>query len=99
MMMPARPRTDFVLVQGGLMDEFPEVRMGLIGGMIGYAGSRKYIARNPVEWLTDSEQMISVGADRVQRWVLTRTPPKGVVRLKARRWSRQSGKGKRDNGD
>ncbi len=89
---------DFVLVQGGFMDEFPEVRMGLIGGTVGYAGSRKYIARNPMEWLVDSGAMMSAAADGVQRCVLTRTPPKGITHIKPRRWSRQFGKSKQVNG-
>ncbi len=89
---------DFVLVQGGFMDELPDVRMGLIGGTVGYAGSRKYIARNPMEWLVDSGAMMSAAADGVQRWVLTRTSPKGITRIKPRRWSRQFGKSKQVNG-
>jgi len=85
---------DFVLVQGGFMDEFPDVRMGLIGGTVGYGGSRKYIARNPMEWLVDSGTMMSSAADCVQRWVLTRTSSREILRLKPRRWSRQCGKRK-----
>jgi len=72
---------DYGLVQSGLIDAFPQLRLTLMGAD-GDPGSRKYIASRPIEWVYDSGRMVTTAADLLQRWAITRQRPKGVTRLK-----------------
>lgn len=86
---------DYVMAQTGLMDEFTAVRTATLRSTCPNQRSIRYASLNCLEWQTNAGGMISAAADLVQRWVLSRQAPKGVLRLKLRAVSA----GPEQNGD
>ncbi|NLX07222.1 MAG: GntR family transcriptional regulator [Phycisphaerae bacterium] len=76
---------DYVVVETGLAQKFPNVAISTLSIGQRHTGSRGFTRHVRRFWDSDYEQMISLASDLVQRWVLTGQMPKGVVRLTSQR--------------
>ncbi len=73
---------EYVLVETGLAEKFPNTQLATIRSTGPNNRCRKYRRLGCVDVISDSTQMVSRAADIVQKWVLSRQPAKEIVRLK-----------------
>jgi DNA-binding LacI/PurR family transcriptional regulator len=76
---------EHAMVQTGLMDKFPSLQVATFRGTSPNERTIRYAKLGCLEWFTDLGQMMAQAADLVQRWVLSRQMPKGVIHLKLKR--------------
>ncbi len=76
---------DFVLMETGIIDSLPQVQLIAPVVVDGNVRTRKYNEIRPWTWSWDSAEVVSKGADIVQRWVLSRNRPQGITRIPQRR--------------
>jgi len=72
---------DFVVVETGLLGEFPGLQLASMTDPILNTRTRTYNQSGVARWVMDFPRMISTAADLLQEWVLTRTCAKAIVKL------------------
>jgi DNA-binding LacI/PurR family transcriptional regulator len=81
------PQNDFieyVMIQTGMIEKFEAVQLATFWCSDANVRSMRYCKQRPLEWHSNSAEMISQAADLVQRWVLSRQVPSDVIRVKLR---------------
>ncbi len=73
---------DFGVVQTGITDKYERIQLATMGCKVASPGSRKFNNARPLEWVYDSGQMVTIAADLLQKWVMTRQIPTTVTKLK-----------------
>lgn len=72
---------DFVLVQTGILDRFPALRIGTISNPDMNQHTRRYCELGILHWRVNYGQAIASAADLLQQWILRRQRPKGVLKV------------------
>ncbi len=81
---------DYAMVETGVTDKFPSVQLGIMVGKGVNTRSAKYNRLGVLSWTHDMGNMVSVAADMVQQWLLSRRMPKDIVKLKLQLSERRS---------
>jgi DNA-binding transcriptional regulator YhcF (GntR family) len=76
---------DYVLIETGVIDRFPGLKLGCTRSAGINTRSRKFVEANPVGWAIDHIGAISLAADRLQEWVLTKQRFNESVQLELKR--------------
>jgi len=72
---------DFIVVETGLLGEFPGLQLASMTDPVLNTRTRTYNETGVVRWVMDFPRLISTGADRLQEWVLTRGCEREIVKL------------------
>jgi DNA-binding LacI/PurR family transcriptional regulator len=72
---------DFVIVETGLLDDFSGLQLVSLNDPSLNTRTRKYNESGVLTWGMDFPRMISIAADLLQQWVLTRTRTKRMVKV------------------
>jgi len=73
---------EYVIVETGLVDRFPEMQLATMRGIGPNMRCRRYRQAGVLDLVCDSTAMVARAADLLQRWVLERQPAGQVIRLK-----------------
>jgi DNA-binding LacI/PurR family transcriptional regulator len=76
---------DRVIVETGLADDFPGLRMATLCNQGVHTGSRRFSQIAPLQWDISFPEMIARAADILQEMILNRRNKKKVIRLPMRR--------------
>lgn len=71
---------DYGLIDSGIMKQFPTLCLGTTGGETTLL-SRRYFQTEGALWLFDQATLISMAADKIQQWILSRQAYTDVILL------------------
>ncbi|MFA9479533.1 GntR family transcriptional regulator [Phycisphaerales bacterium AB-hyl4] len=72
---------DYVVIETGLIDRLPGVKFGCTRSAGVNTRSRRFVEADPIGWSIDHMKAISLAADRLQEWVLSKRPFDKVIQL------------------
>ena len=72
---------DYAIIETGVYERFPEVQLGTTTSTGVNTCSRKYNESGVLEWVIDHSKVISTAADMLQKWVLSRKKPIGIIKI------------------
>ena len=75
---------DYGLIDSGILAQFPHLSIGTTGSETTVL-SRRYFQQEGALWLFDHSKLISIAADKVQQWILSRQACRDIISLPVQR--------------